>query len=239
MCHFNKKQSIYQLFFHKITFVIINEYVLKWCKMEINMKRPYQLLAENVEINYPFMQVGFRHFEFEKFKGGRGELNFLIVKKADAVCLTLYDKDKDSFLLIRQFRPGAAINEYETNPYIWSVVAGHIDIKNGIRETPRQTAAKEANEEAGIIVSETNLIDLGAGYTSAGSSSEKHHHFLCAFSSSDIDKSKTYGIDDEDIEVGVFTSEEALHMIDTGQIACNEAILGIRSTLLFKYTGKL
>lgn len=208
-------------------------------EMENNMNRPYKLLSEKIEINYPFMQVGFRHFEFEKFKGDRGELNFIIVKKADAVCLTLYDKDKDSFLLIRQFRPGAAMNEYDTNPYLWSVVAGHIDIKNGIRETPRQTAAKEANEEAGVIVNENNLIDLGAGYTSAGSSSEKHHHFLCSFSASDIDPSKAYGIDDEDIEVGVFTSEEAMHMIEIGQIACNEAILGIRSTLLLKYTGKL
>lgn len=208
-------------------------------KMEKNMNRPYKLLDEKIQINYPFMQVGFRHFEFEKFKGDRGELNFIIVKKADAVCLTLYDKDKDSFLLIRQFRPGAAINDYDTNPYIWSVVAGHIDIVNGVRENPRDAAAREANEEAGVIVNESNLIDLGSGYTSAGSSSEKHYHYLCAFNSADVDKTKAYGIDDEDIEVGIFSSKEALKMIDSGQIACNEAILGIRSALLLKYTGKL
>lgn len=28
------------------------------------------------------MQVGFRHFEFEKFRGDRGELNFIIAKTA-------------------------------------------------------------------------------------------------------------------------------------------------------------
>jgi nudix-type nucleoside diphosphatase (YffH/AdpP family) len=219
--------------------VFLYNIVVTLQEMETIMNKPYKLLDEKIDINYPFMQVGFRHFEFEKFKGDRGELNFIIVKKADAVCLTLYDKDKDSFLLIRQFRPGAAINEYDNNPYLWSVVAGHIDIKNGVRENPRNAATREAEEEAGVVVNESNLINLGAGFTSAGSSSEKHYHYLCAFNSTDIDQSKSYGIDDEDIEVGIFTSEEALNMIEIGQIACNEAILGIRSTLLLKYTGKL
>lgn len=82
-----------------------------------------------------------------------------------------YDPVRDSVLLIEQFRAPLYLGG-DPAPWLWEPIAGMIDPG----ETPEQAALREAEEEAGVILS--RLETVGAAYSSSGSSMEYCHLFV-------------------------------------------------------------
>jgi ADP-ribose pyrophosphatase len=143
-----------------------------------------------------------------------------VFERGHAVSVLLYDPEHDQVGLIEQFRPGAYAAGWE--PWLIEVVAGIID--KG--ETPEQVAIREAEEEAGVIV--TQIEPVCRYLVSPGGSSESMEIF-CAR----VDASKLSGIhglehEGEDIRVFTITADEAIAWVRSGRIANAMTIIALQ-----------
>lgn len=81
-------------------------------------------------------------------------------KKADAVTVVCYNKDKTKMLIQQEFR-------MTVNGFVWDLPSGLIDAG----ETPEMAAARELKEETGLDYIKTEMV-CPACYTSVGMSNE-------------------------------------------------------------------
>lgn len=119
-----------------------------------------------------FFAVEEHHLTFRRFDGAQSP----VVKRAvfvasDAAILLPYDPVRDCVLVIEQFRAGPYARG-DLSPWPLEPVAGRIDPG----ETPEDAAHREAEEEAGLILS--RLERVSANYPSPGSTSEYFHIFV-------------------------------------------------------------
>lgn len=131
--------------------------------------------------------------------------------RGDGAGVLLYNRDKRSVILTRQFRfPVFAHGEAG---YLIEVVAGKLD-----GDHPVTTARKEAEEESGYRVHDVELVM--SAYMSPGSVTEKLSLFIAEYDA-DSKVSAGGGLEDEgeDIEVLELDIDQALSMIETGEIA--------------------
>ena len=153
--------------------------------------------------------VRFRH---RLFAGGwSGERVFDVVRRGAAAAILLYDPERDSVVLIEQFRVAAFYAG--RSPWQVEAVAGLVDSD----ETPEEVARREAREEA-------NLDPVGAlvpiqPILPASGSYDEAVWLFCGR----VDASGAAGIyglaeEQEDIRVVVKTVSEIEAMLDSGQI---------------------
>jgi ADP-ribose pyrophosphatase len=133
-----------------------------------------------------------------------------------AVMLPLTDEHE--VVLVRQFR-------YAVERFIWEVPAGHI----APGERPEETARRELVEETGYYPH--RLEKLAAVFPSPGFSDEVMHVFLATR----LEKGAASPEDDESLEVGLFSVEEATAMVSEGQIADGKTLLSLM--LLKEFTN--
>lgn len=130
----------------------------------------------------------------------------------DAAIVLPYDPHRDRVLLVEQMRMGP-LARGEANPWQFEPIAGHIDPG----ETPEQAAIREAKEEAGLDIS--NLEMIAQCYPSPGASSEYYYIFSAI---ADLpDKTETIaGVIDEGENIRSHTLMYAtfMKMVETGQI---------------------
>ena len=87
--------------------------------------------------------VRFRH---RLFAGGwSGERVFDVIRRGEAVAVLLYDPDRDSIVLVEQFRLAALYGG--RSPWQLENVAGLIDTEH---ETPEEVALREIREESNL-----------------------------------------------------------------------------------------
>lgn len=137
--------------------------------------------------------------------------------RGDGAGVLLYNREKRTVILTRQFRfPVFAHGE---PGMLIEVVAGKLD-----GDHPVTTAKKEAEEESGYRVHDVELV-LSA-YMSPGSVTEKLSLFLAEYDA-DSKVSAGGGLEDEgeDIEVLELGIDQALAMIETGEIADAKTIM--------------
>ena len=162
-------------------------------------------------------KITFRH---KLFNGGWSEnIDRELFERGHAVALLPYDPITDKVILIEQVRVGALESD---NPWQYEIVAGMIDKD----QASEQVAIREADEEAGIKVS--NLEKISSFYPSSGGCTEKLDVFI-GFT----DASKAtgiHGLDDEneDIRVHVFTREEAYALVTSGIIENAASIIALQ-----------
>ena len=162
-------------------------------------------------------KITFRH---KLFNGGWSEnIDRELFERGHAVALLPYDPITDKVILIEQVRVGALESD---NPWQYEIVAGMIDKD----QTSEQVAIREADEEAGIKVS--NLEKISSFYPSSGGCTEQLDVFI-GFT----DASKAtgiHGLDDEneDIRVHVFTREEAYALVTSGIIENAASIIALQ-----------
>ena len=162
-------------------------------------------------------KITFRH---KLFNGGWSDnIDRELFERGHAVALLPYDPITDKVILIEQVRVGALESD---NPWQYEIVAGMIDKD----QTSEQVAIREADEEAGIKVS--NLEKISSFYPSSGGSTEQLDVFI-GFT----DASKAtgiHGLDDEneDIRVHVFTREEAYALVTSGIIENAASIIALQ-----------
>ena len=137
--------------------------------------------------------------------------------RGDGAGVLLYNRAQRTVVLTRQFRfPVFAHGE---PGWLVEVVAGKLD-----GDHPVTTAKKEAEEESGYRVHDVELV-LSA-YMSPGSVTEKLSLFLAEYDAgSKVSAGGGLEHEGEDIEVLELGIDEALAMIETGEIADAKTIM--------------
>ncbi|MDP1932830.1 MAG: NUDIX domain-containing protein [Gammaproteobacteria bacterium] len=126
----------------------------------------------------------------------------------------LYDPVLDRVVLVEQFRIGAMESAQRDgkSPWLLEIVAGIIDLG----ESPEELARREAEEEAGCVISA--MVPIAQYYSSPGGSSE-----LVSLFCGRVDASSAGGIhgveeENEDIRVVVLSSDEAWQAMLDGRM---------------------
>lgn len=90
------------------------------------------------------------------------------VKSHDSIAILLYHQEKDSFVLVKQFRP-PVYNTYKDHGFTYELCAGILDKD----VSPLQTAIEEIDEECGYRVDSNSVQKITSFYTNVGVSGAK------------------------------------------------------------------
>jgi nudix-type nucleoside diphosphatase (YffH/AdpP family) len=132
--------------------------------------------------------------------------------------ILLYNKEKKTVILTRQFRLPTYINGNETGMLI-EVCAGLLD-----KDNPEECARREAEEETGYKVSHVQKVM--EAYMSPGSVTEILYLFIAEYSSAmKVNDGGGIEHEQEDIEVLEFPFTKAVAMIKTGEIKDAKTIM--------------
>ncbi|RBQ26293.1 NUDIX domain-containing protein [Arcobacter sp. CECT 9188] len=118
-----------------------------------------------------------------------------VVRSHDSVSILLYHKEKDSFLLVKQFRMPVYLNDSKIK-YTYELCAGLIDKDKTIEEI----VVEEIDEECGYEVDLNSIQKITSFFTNVGISGAKQHLFFTTIS----EKQKIHnggGVNDEQIEL--------------------------------------
>lgn len=118
--------------------------------------------------------------------------------------------DDDRVVLVRQYR-------YAVDERVWEIPAGRLDPG----ETPAEGARRELREEVGFRASA--LEALAEFYTTPGFCDER----LYLFRASGLREGRPRPEEDERIETGTFTLEEARAMIRRGEVRDSKTLLAL------------
>jgi ADP-ribose pyrophosphatase len=163
--------------------------------------------------------VRFRH---RLFAGGwSDERVFDVVRRGEAVAVLLYDPDRDSVVLVEQFRLAALYGG--RSPWQIENVAGLIDTEH---ETPEEVALRETREESNLEPL-GRLIPIQRILPASGSFDEVIWLYCARVDSTNA--AGLFGLADEheDIRVLVKTVAQAEAMLDSGKIESSHTLIAL------------
>ncbi len=177
----------------------------------------HQFDRNNVNINTitplhdRFFKVNLYDINHSTFAGG--ELTGVkreLLERGNAVAVLPYDPVRNKVVMIEQFRVGALATKQ--SPWLLEVVAGMIDKD----ESKEQVAVREAEEEAGLKIKK--LIPMLDYLSSPGGTNERIYLFLGIVDSTGVEG--IYGLEheQEDIKVHVFDYQQALDLLQSGEM---------------------
>ena len=168
-----------------------------------------------------FFSVDVYRFKHKLFKGGwSGEVKREVFERGDAVVVLPYDPVTDEVVLIEQIR--IPVLGKTKSPWMLELVAGMIE--KG--ETAEAVARRELVEEAGVEAKQMSKIS--SYFASPGGTSEKFDFFWA-----EIDASQAHGVhglehENEDIQVHVFSREQAFKLVNDGTINNASTVIGLQ-----------
>jgi GDP-mannose pyrophosphatase NudK len=166
-------------------------------------------------------------FDFLRRDGTWQEHRRETYDRGNGSTVLLYNREKKTVVLIRQFRFPAYVNGQEDGMLI-EACAGRLD-----EADPEACMKKEAEEEAGFVVH--NPRKIFASYMSPGSITEKVHFFVAEY---DPEHRISAGGGDEtegeDIEVLEIPLDQAMQMIESGEIQDGKTIMLLQYAKLAK-----
>ena len=163
--------------------------------------------------------VRFRH---RLFAGGwSGERVFDVIRRGAAVAVLLYDPDRDSVVLVEQFRVAALYGG--RSPWQVENVAGLIDTEN---ETPEEVARREIREESNLEPLGP-LIPIQRMMPASGTLDEVIWLYCARVDSRDAAGLCGLADEHEDIRVTVRTLAEAEAMLDAGAIESGHTLVAL------------
>lgn len=139
--------------------------------------------------------------------------------RGHAVGVLLYDPDRDSVVLIEQFRVAAAADRGPA--WLTEIVAGMLDGD----ESPEDVARRESLEEAGCTV--RDLEKIYDFYPSPGILSEFVTIYVGRVDCSDAGTSGGLAEEHEDIRVSVVPTDEAIRLLDENRLTNSVAIIAL------------
>jgi len=137
-----------------------------------------------------------------RYKQDGKEKNWEVLDVYDSVAILLYHKEKEAFILVKQFRP--AVYMKNKDGFTYELCAGLVDKDKSLV----QIAKEEIFEECGYEVSINDIKEITEFYTSVGFAGGKQTMFFCEVEESQK-VSEGGGIDDEMIEVLYLPVKEA------------------------------
>ncbi|WP_413739554.1 GDP-mannose pyrophosphatase NudK [Sodalis sp. RH14] len=139
-----------------------------------------------------------------------------VYDRGNGAVILLYNRAKNSVVLIRQFRMPTYVNGNATGMLL-EACAGLLD-----DDSPEECIRREAIEETGYAV--RTVEKLFSAYMSPGGVTEILHFFAAEYDDAQRDNSGG-GIDDEDIEVLELPYPEAMAMVQDGRIQDGKTIM--------------
>ena len=138
--------------------------------------------------------------------------------RGNGATLLLYDADRRTVLLSRQFRFPVYVNGHPDGMLL-ETAAGLLD-----DESPEDAVRREVEEELGVTVGEVqHVFDV---FMSPGSVTERLHFFVAPYTAADRNGDRGgLAEEGEDIEVVELDFDEALDMIDDGRIADAKTVM--------------
>jgi ADP-ribose pyrophosphatase len=168
------------------------------------------------------LQLDVVRFRHRLFAGGwSGERVFDIVRRGEAVAALLYDPDRDSIVLVEQFRLAALYGG--RSPWQVESVAGLIDTGH---ETPEEVARREIREESNLEPIGP-LVPIQRMLPASGSFDEVVWLFCARVDSRNAAGLYGRADENEDIRVVVKTLAEAEAMLDAGQIESSHTVIAL------------
>nr|WP_318374848.1 GDP-mannose pyrophosphatase NudK [Enterobacter sp.] len=139
-----------------------------------------------------------------------------VYDRGNGATILLYSREKQSVVLIRQFRVASFVNGNPDGRLI-EACAGLLD-----DDEPEVCIRKEAIEETGYEVGEVRKVfEL---YMSPGGVTEIVHFFIAEYSEAQRANAGG-GVEDEDIEVLEIPFAEALAMVQRGEIRDGKTVI--------------
>ncbi len=151
------------------------------------------------------IQISHRHYD-----GTMGPvLDRSALMQGSAVVVLPYDPQRDTVLLVEQFRPPVFLID-DPDPWMWEPVAGMIDPG----ETPEAAALREAQEEAQIALA--HLEPAGRAYSSSGSSTEFLYLFVGLADLTHTTQAGGKDTEGEDIRSQIIPFADFIDRVDRG-----------------------
>ncbi|OKA18692.1 GDP-mannose pyrophosphatase [Pseudomonas versuta] len=137
--------------------------------------------------------------------------------RGNGATILLYSTVKKTVVLTRQFRFPAYVNEHDG--LLIETCAGLLD-----QDDPHTCIRKETEEETGYRIE--NVRKVFEAFMSPGSVTERLHFFVGEYSDQDkVSEGGGLEAEGEEIEVLELPLDEALAMIDTGEINDGKTIM--------------
>ena len=157
----------------------------------------------------------FRVDTIERADGSRGTRD--VVGHPGAIAVLALD-DEGRLLLVRQWRIPAERAMLE-------IPAGTLDVHDGVTEDPDVAARRELEEETGSRAG--SWRKLAEFWTAPGFASELMHLYLAKGLTSATGDDRLTPDEDERLELSRVTVDEALALVDRGEISDAKTILGV------------
>jgi len=157
----------------------------------------------------------FRVDTIERADGSRGTRD--VVGHPGAIAVLALDDD-GRLLLVRQWRIPAERAMLE-------IPAGTLDVHDGVTEDPDLAARRELEEETGSRAASWRT--LAEFWTAPGFASELMHLYLATGLTSATGDDRLTPDEDERLELSRVTVDEALALVDRGEISDAKTILGV------------
>lgn len=142
-----------------------------------------------------------------------------VCDRGPAVAVLLYDPDRDTLVMIEQFRVGSAAAAGPA--WMTEIVAGMV----GDGETPEEVARREAMEEAGCAIQEIEPIcDY---FVSPGAFTEQVHVYCGRVDSHGLKATGGLEEEHEDIRIMVLPTDEVVGMLDDNRLRNSVAIIAV------------
>ncbi|ROR04689.1 GDP-mannose pyrophosphatase NudK [Erwinia sp. JUb26] len=146
-----------------------------------------------------------------------------VYDRGNGATILLYNREKNSVVLTRQFRIATWVNGNPDGMLI-ETCAGLLD-----NDSPEDCIRKEAIEETGYAIGEVEkLFEL---FMSPGGVTEVVHFFAAEYSESQRDNAGG-GVDDEDIDVMEIPFPQAWAMIKDGRIKDGKTVTLLQHALI-------
>ena len=175
--------------------------------------------AANVFARY--LRIDTFRFRHRLFSGEWSAVrSYDVLRRGRAVAIVLYDPDRDSVVLVEQFRLPALLAG--SSPWQLEAAAGVIDTD----ETPEAVAIRETREETGLgLIGEPIVIQR---YLPSAGGSDESVVLFCGR----VDSTLATGVhglaeEHEDIRVAVKTLAEMEAMLDAGAIENGHTLIAL------------
>lgn len=150
--------------------------------------------------------------------------------RGNGATILLYNRGRGTVILTRQFRFPAFVNGH--HGMLIETAAGLLD-----KASPEARIEQEAEEETGYRL--RHVRKVFEAFMSPGSVTEKLYFFVAEYEPHDL---ATAGggveVEGEDIEVLELPFDDALHMIQTGEIADGKTIMLLQHAALYLFTNQ-
>jgi len=168
---------------------------------------------------------------YATFKLNGQKRDWEIVNAKDSVAILIYNKDSNSFVCVKQFRPAVYAHNKDTKGITIELCAGLVDKELSLE----QIASEEILEETGFRVEASSLKKITSFFTSVGFAGSKQHLYFIEVDES-CRVSKGGGIDGEEmIEVVEIPIDKAIEFMYNEEIAKTPGLLFAFEWFINKY----